>query len=104
VPNGYGTTQIYFPAGEGDLLHFVQELPNRSAWIRDAIRLKRALDGEETVIVAIIRRVIREELAAVLSAMPKNAAPNFGRNFESSQDPDEGDEADLADFVGRNTF
>jgi len=107
MPNGYGSMQIYFPVHEADLLHFLQEMGRgeRSAYVREAIKLKRAMNGEETLVVAAVRRVIREELSEFSKTLAKNAPTNFGENFETfSDEGGDPDADDLADFVGRNTF
>jgi hypothetical protein len=63
MPNGHGTRQIYFRSEDHDVLVFVDSLPpgERSRFIVSAIRLKRSM-GEETASVAVLRRVVREEL------------------------------------------
>ena len=106
MPNGYGTMQIYFPVADADLLHFLQgmERGERSAYVREAIELKRAMNGEETLVVAAVRRVIREELAEFSKTLAQNAGPKIMQNFESFSEGEDTDAADLADFVGRQQF
>ena len=86
MPRGYGSRQIYFRADEGDLLQFWDSLEHPSAWVKQAMWLKRATEGDMPVWLPIVRREVQNAVRQALQGLGTIVLPGSGNGGKEELD------------------